>query len=108
MASETKANYELLEEIVKGEIVDFQAELEFVSLTINHVEAKEKLSKAEVRISPLDLSLLEHLMSDSTLGPETAVEFISSILPFNQFGTNAGVLLREIRENEVLGTEEDA
>ncbi|VVB04245.1 unnamed protein product [Arabis nemorensis] len=89
MVSEMKANYELLEEIVKGETVDFQAELE-------SVEAKEKLSEAEVRIPPLDLSLLERLVSGSTLGPETAVEFISSILPFNQFGTNAGVLLGEI------------
>ncbi|VVB05158.1 unnamed protein product [Arabis nemorensis] len=106
MASETKANYELLEEIVKGEIMDFQAELESVSL--EKVEAKEKLSKAEVRIPPLDLSLLERLVSGSTLGPETAVEFISSMLPFNQFGTNARVLLGEIRENEVLGIEEDA
>ncbi|VVB17760.1 unnamed protein product [Arabis nemorensis] len=74
-ASETKANFELLEEIIKGEITDFPAELSVVSLDKDN--ALKKLKEAEARIPELELFQLELLLPDS--------------FTLDEFGTNTSV-----------------
>ncbi|VVB04796.1 unnamed protein product [Arabis nemorensis] len=98
--SETMANIELLEVIIKGEITDFQAELDVVSLDKQEKYAKD-LAEAEVSVPKLDLSQIEILTSD--LSPELAT---TSELPFDEFGNNAGSLLGVMRVDVPEGVEE--